>query len=87
MQLTGVRIPDSALKSAKTAQALLAHFITPPKPRLCVDALAQKENLLTLPNVAVHRKKITWIDKERSVGRWGVITKELEKRGLSVSGR
>ena len=86
MQLTGVRVPDSTIKSAKTAQALLAHMITPPKPRKLVDTLKQRADLLALPNVSVYSKRVTPIDKEKSVGRWKIIKQELEARGLPVTG-
>lgn len=86
MQLTGLRIPDSAIKPAKTVQALLAHLIKPPKPRKLAEALSQKEELLTLPNVSVYAKRVTPIDKHKSVGRWKVIEQELSYRGLPVTG-
>lgn len=86
LQLTGIRISDSVISSSNTAKALLAHLITPPKPRKLVDALEQKEELLTLPNVHVYPSRITPIDKEQRVGRWKVIEKELQERGLPVLG-
>jgi len=86
MQLTGLRIPDSAIDSANTAQVLLKHLITPPKPRKLIDALVQKEDLINLPNVTVYERRVTPIDKERSIGRWKVIEQELQKRGLPVTG-
>ena len=86
MQLTGLRIPDSAIKLAKTAQALLAHLVKPQKPRKLIDALKQKEELLNLPNVSVYAKRITPIDKHKSVGRWKVIEQELIERDLPVTG-
>ncbi|KAH6719135.1 ribosomal subunit 39S-domain-containing protein [Leptodontidium sp. MPI-SDFR-AT-0119] len=86
MQLTGIRIPDAHLNSSKTASALLKLLIIPPKPRKLVDALSQKEDLVTLPNVSIYARRITPVDKERSLGRWKVIEKELEERGLPVTG-
>ena len=85
-QLTGVRIPDSAINSSRTVQALLTHLITPPKPRKLVDALKQKEDLLALPNVSVFERRVTPIDKEKSVGRWKIIEQELKSRDLPVTG-
>jgi hypothetical protein len=87
MQLTGLRIPDSAIKPAKTVQALLTHLVKPPKPRKLVEALSQKEELLNLPNVSIYAKRITPVDKHESVGRWKVIEQELIDRGLPVTGR
>ncbi|KAH7330232.1 ribosomal subunit 39S-domain-containing protein [Rhexocercosporidium sp. MPI-PUGE-AT-0058] len=86
MQLSGIRIPDAHLKSSKTASSLLKLLIIPPKPRKLVDALSQKEDLVTLPNVSIYPNRITPVDKERSLGRWKVIEKELEERGLPVHG-
>ena len=67
-------------------QALLTHLITPPKPRKLVDALKQKEDLLALPNVSVFERRVTPIDKEKSVGRWKIIEQELKRRDLPVTG-
>ena len=66
-------------------QALLTHLITPPKPRKLVDALKQKEDLLALPNVSVFERRVTPIDKEKSVGRWKIIEQELKRRDLPVT--
>ncbi|CZT48256.1 uncharacterized protein RSE6_08929 [Rhynchosporium secalis] len=86
MQLTGIRIPDAHLGSSRTASALLKSLIVQPKPRKLVEALSQKEDLVTLPNVSIFAKRITPIQKERSLGRWKVIEEELQKRGLPVTG-
>jgi hypothetical protein len=67
-------------------QALLTHLVTPPKPRKIVDALKQKEDLLALPNVSVFERRVTPIDKEKSVGRWKIIEQELKRRDLPVTG-
>ena len=87
LQLTGIRVSDALLNNTRTAQALLSHMIVPPKERKLVDRLAQKENLMTLPNVSVFAKRITPIDKEKTIGRWKVIEKELAERGLPATGR
>ncbi|KAF4635959.1 hypothetical protein G7Y89_g2130 [Cudoniella acicularis] len=86
LQLTGARLPDSAIRSAKTAKGLLSHLVAPPKPRKVAEALVQKEELLNLPNVKVYAQRITPIDREKEVGRWKLIEKELESRGLPVTG-
>lgn len=85
MQLTGRRISDSAVKSIECVQDVLAHLATPPKPRKVVDALSQND-LPTLPNVTVKSRRITPIDKEVSIGRWKVIEKELQSKGLPIVG-
>ena len=38
-------------------------------------------------NVVVHPRRETPVDKEKEVGRWKVIVKELEKRQLPIPGR
>ncbi|TVY16438.1 hypothetical protein LARI1_G005550 [Lachnellula arida] len=86
LQLTGVRVPDSAIRSTRTAQSILSHLVTPPKPRKLIQALEQKEELITLPNVSVFAKRVTPIHKEKSIGRWKLIEKELESRDLPVTG-
>ena len=86
MQLTGIRVPDSAITSSNNAKALLSHLLTKTKPRKLVDALVQRDELIALPNVSIYPSRITPIDKETMVGRWKVIKKELEERGLPVTG-
>lgn len=39
-----------------------------------------------LSNVRVFPRRVTPIDKEKMVGRWKVIVRELEKRELPVIG-
>ena len=87
MQLTGIIIPDPVIKSSNTAQTLLRHLITPPKPSKVIDALTQRGELAELPNVSVYGRRQTPVDRERSVGRWKVIEKELKERGLPVFGK
>ncbi|KAH8770527.1 ribosomal subunit 39S-domain-containing protein [Hyaloscypha finlandica] len=86
MQLTGLRIPDAAIMPAKIVKGLLAHLVKPPKPRKLVDALQQKEELMNIPNVSIYAKRVTPIDKHKSVGRWKVIEQQLTERGLPVTG-
>ena len=86
IQLTGIRISDADINASKTASDLLGYLTTPPKPKKVVEVLAQKQALFDLPNVKVHSRRVTPIDKEKSVGRWKVIETELEARGLPVIG-
>ncbi|APA07129.1 hypothetical protein SS1G_04157 [Sclerotinia sclerotiorum 1980 UF-70] len=87
MQLIGKRIPDNVISSSSTAEKLLQHLITPPKPPTLNKALKQNEELLSLPNVSVFRKRITPVDKERNVGRLKVIREEFKSRGLMESNK
>ena len=86
MQLTGHRIPDPVITQIHDIQALHNHLITPPKPKKLAYALLHDEQLTSLPNVKIYDRRVTPIDKERVVGRWKVIEKELLNRGLPVTG-
>jgi hypothetical protein len=79
-------LSDADINAAKNASDLLGFMATPPKPKKLVETLAQKQVLFDLPNVKVHARRVTPIDKEKSVGRWKLIEKELENRGLPVVG-
>ncbi|KFZ05174.1 hypothetical protein V501_08620 [Pseudogymnoascus sp. VKM F-4519 (FW-2642)] len=86
LQLTGIRMSDSNINASKNASDILGFMATPPKPKKVIEALAQRHTLFDLPNVKVHARRVTPVDKEKSVGRWKVIEKELEARGLPVLG-
>lgn len=86
MQLTGKRIPDPVISQIIDVESLRKHLITPPKPKKLAQELLQSEMLITLPNVTIFDRRITPIDKERRVGRWKVIKKELQAKGLPVYG-
>lgn len=86
MQLTGVRIPDHAIEDISTAKALVGHLVKKPKPKKLVESLLVNERLTALPNVQIFDRRYTPIDKEKEIGRWKVIEKELQRRGLPVTG-
>ena len=86
MQLTGIRIPDPVIGRLHDVQSLHSHLVTPPKAKKLAHALAQIEQLTSLPNVSLHERRVTPIDKEKMVGRWKVIERELLDRGLPVTG-
>jgi hypothetical protein len=86
MQLTGIRIPDSAMNSARTIRSLLIPLTQKPKPAKLFDALAERQDLVNLPNVKIFNRRITPIDQEKMVGRWKIIEKELSSRGLPLTG-
>lgn len=85
-QLTGNLIPDAKLGPARTVKHLLAMASKQPKPKKLAKLLESREDITALSNVTVHGRRVTPIDKEKSVGRWKVIKEELEKRGLPVTG-
>lgn len=87
MQLTGRRIPDPAMSDINNAKALLSHMMIKPKPKKLAESLLGKENLVAIPNVEILDRRYTPIDREKEVGRWKVIERELERRGLPVTGR
>ncbi|KAI9796972.1 MAG: hypothetical protein M1835_002495 [Candelina submexicana] len=87
MQLTGIHIPDVKIQGITTVNSLLNTLIKPPKPKKLLDALVENEDLASLPNVKIFDRRITPIDREKSVGRWKVIERELERRELPVTGR
>ena len=86
MQLTGTRIPDHAIEDINTAKALIGHLVKKPKPKKLAESLLVNEKLTALPNLQIFDRRYTPIDKEKEVGRWKVIEKELERRGLPITG-
>lgn len=86
MQLTGRRIPDSALRSINSVGDVLTTLAVKPKPKKLVETLIETE-LSTLPNVKILPRRVTPIDKEIAIGRWKVIEKELMEQDLPVTGR
>lgn len=84
MQLTGIRIPDAAIKSSNTAKSLLNILITPPKPRKLAEALEQKDDLIQLQNVKIYQARRSFYDKEEDIGRLKVIEEELQARGIGL---
>ena len=86
MQLTGTRIPDPAIDGIKSTNGLLGHLIKKPKPKKLAETLTLSEKLQSLPNLQIMDRRYTPIDKEKELGRWKVIEKELRQRGLPVTG-
>lgn len=86
IQLTGHRIPDPVITQIHDIRSIQNYLITPPKPKKLAQALLQDEQLTSLPNVKIYDRRITPIDKERAVGRWKVIERELHDKGLPVTG-
>ena len=86
MQLTGKRIPDPDISAITTSGSLIVHLVKKPKPQRISEALLKSNPVAQLPNVQILVKKHSPIDRETEIGRWKVIKKELEKRGLPVTG-
>lgn len=87
MQLTGIRIPDPAIPELTTAKMLLGHLVRKPKPKKLADRLVANEEIISLPNLHIMDRRYTPIDREKEIGRWKIIEKELIKRDLPVTGR
>jgi len=66
--------------------AYLSILVKPPPAKKLAEVIAQKRELLSLPNVTVYPRRVTPIDKEKMVGRWKVIVNELDKRDLPIVG-
>jgi hypothetical protein len=86
MQLTGVRIPDPAIDQCTSTVNLFDTITTKPKPRKLAQLLDESSELESMPNVKLASRRVTPIDKEKELGRWKVIEKELMTRGLPVVG-
>ncbi|KAI9856000.1 MAG: hypothetical protein M1813_009325 [Trichoglossum hirsutum] len=87
IQLTGCLLPDPQIHALTTTSSLLNHLVTPPPPKKLAEVLGEDDTLVDLPNVRVFDRRVTPVDREKAVGRWKVIEKELEERGLPVLGR
>lgn len=86
MQLTGRRIPDPSIDEINSAKGLLGFLVKKPKPKKLAQSLMADIHLESLPNVKIMDRRYTPIDKEKQVGRWKVIEKELQRQGLPVIG-
>ena len=86
MQLTGRRIPDSEIEGIGSAKALLGHLVKKPKAKKLAESLLVNERLTALSNVQILDRRYTPMDREKEVGRWKVIEKELIRRSLPVTG-
>ncbi|MCJ1392172.1 hypothetical protein MMC18_005039 [Xylographa bjoerkii] len=87
MQLTGRRIADPVIGRVHNVADLVEHLTEKPKPKKLAEQLMAKPALASMPNVQIFDRRHTPIDKEKEVGRWKVIERELMRRGLPVTGR
>lgn len=65
---------------------LLATVVKPEPARKVYEAVQRRGELAKLPNVSVYESRRTPVHVAKDLGRWKVIEKELEKRGLPVLG-
>jgi hypothetical protein len=87
MQRTGIKLPDRFVQQCSTVGMLYHKLIEKDKPKKLAELMEQDPKLAPLPNVKIHTRRISPIDKEKEVGRWKVIKQELMERGLPVTGR
>lgn len=59
----------------------------PAQAKLSQTPQLAKLRSVEAPNVTVHARRQTPVDREISVGRWKVIEEELVRRGLPVTGK
>ncbi|KAI9700952.1 MAG: hypothetical protein M1820_006597 [Bogoriella megaspora] len=84
MVLTGIIPSDPLIQRCKTAHDLYLNFIQKPKPTKLAETLLSDPRLVESDNVSISAHKINLVDKERSIGRWKVIERELHERDLPV---
>ena len=86
LKATGIRPSDFLLYSATTLEELRDVFLMKPQPKRLTQQLSVAEQIMSLPNVKISQRRITPIHKEKQVGRWKLIERELLDRGLPVTG-
>ncbi|KAI9656696.1 MAG: hypothetical protein M1829_000382 [Trizodia sp. TS-e1964] len=86
IQLTGLRIPDPIIQQSINVKSLLENLLTLSKPQKLAAKLKENSKIVNLPNLTIFDRRITPIDKEKKIGRWKVVEKELEARELLVTG-
>lgn len=94
--LTNHPIPDpllSELFSPNPTTNTLGSFLTnfsqkvKRKPAKVAEQLLQNEELAKQSNLLILGRRETPVDKEKELGRWKVIERELRSRGLPVLGK
>ena len=86
MQLTGIRISDATLNACSTPHALLAALTAKPKDIKVADVLFDDNRLEGLNNVTIYDRRVNAVDKDQQLGRWKLIQRALEERGLPAYG-
>ncbi|KAH9886602.1 ribosomal subunit 39S-domain-containing protein [Xylariomycetidae sp. FL2044] len=86
-QLTGHLVPDHQLSSLANVHSLLRVVQKPPKPVTLTEEIQKhRQDIVTMPNVSVHAKRLTRGDREKAVGRFKLIEEEFRKRDLPLRG-
>ncbi|KAL8657322.1 MAG: hypothetical protein Q9226_002038 [Calogaya cf. arnoldii] len=96
MQLTGIRIPDTAIQSIDSSHALREHLIQKPKPKKLAQILIEGHEttgkipnkklsrLALLPNVKILSTKHLPSMTETALGRQKVIEQQLDEHDIPV---
>lgn len=84
-QLTGQLIADHKLQNIKDVSSLLGELSRPkPLKTLTQEIVERKQDLVQLPNVNFSPKRVTKGAKDKSLGRFKLIEKELAARDLLI---
>ena len=81
-----MRLSDPLISSATSLNDLYQAYKIKPAPKKLAQSPELQSLSSALPNITVHRSRVTPIKKEQQVGRWKVIEEELTRRGLPVTG-
>ncbi|GAM91491.1 hypothetical protein ANO11243_095420 [Dothideomycetidae sp. 11243] len=84
-QITGLRLPDHKMSNANTLADIRHMLLAKPKSRTFAEA--NKAQFEATPNVQIRDKRQTRIDKDEAKGKWKLIVKGLQERGLPVYGK
>ena len=82
----GIKMSDFELTKVKTLRdlsLLLVHG--KPEQKKLAQSLQEQEGIMGLANVKVYQRRVTPVDKEKALGRWKIIEKELFDRGLPAT--
>lgn len=86
LQLTGSRLPDPLIGSATTLADLYQGYVTEEPAKKLYDSKEIQRLKANVPNVIVHEKRQTMMEKEKAIGRWKLIEDELVARDLPLTG-
>ncbi|KAK3112523.1 hypothetical protein LTR53_011130 [Teratosphaeriaceae sp. CCFEE 6253] len=86
LQLTGKRLPDSAISTSTSPAEIVRHLSTKEKAKKLVQEPRMQRLNRTAPNVQISGSRQTSIDREKKIGRWKIIEEELVRRQLPVTG-
>jgi len=76
---------DFALSKVTTLRDLSMLLVRKPKQEKVAQSLHEQERIKELPNIKVYQRRVTPVDKEKALGRWKIIEKELFDRGLPAT--